>query len=148
LRKASLCKANLLGAVFTAADLFHANLQEANLVCATLFNTSFIGANLHKANLECANASTADFSHSCLGGANIRDMSIRMVTGNSNVLKSIQTGKYSVIFSPDVMAIGCQQHPIKDWWGFSDKDIDKMARGALEWWKKWKPILKAMIEEE
>ena len=44
------------------------------------------------------------------------------------------------------MCIGCEQHRIKDWFSFGDDRISQMDSNALEWWKKWKPILKSIIE--
>ena len=46
------------------------------------------------------------------------------------------------------MRIGHKYFPIKEWWAFTDEEIDtKMAEdGALEWWRVWKPILQQIIE--
>jgi hypothetical protein len=39
------------------------------------------------------------------------------------------------------MAIGCQQHTLKQWFGFDDGSISNMDPQALEWWQVWKPLL-------
>jgi len=146
LRGASLGGADLLGAVLTVANLSHADLQGVNLTCAKLRSAYFASASLYQANLEDADATGADFRKSNMGEVSLKNTSIRWATGDNSVLRSIQTGRYQVVISPDVMAIGCKQYPIKVWWYFSDKDINSMDRGALEWWKKWRHILKAIVE--
>lgn len=44
-----------------------------------------------------------------------------------------------VTYTADVMLIGCKTYPIDDWWEFNDDQDDPRAR-------KWKPILKQIIE--
>ena len=44
------------------------------------------------------------------------------------------------------MAIGCEQHLISEWKGFSDKTISEMDKGALDWWNKWKEFIFTAIE--
>jgi hypothetical protein len=63
-------------------------------------------------------------------------------------LKTVQSGKYTITFSASVMAIGCEQHTIKQWFSFTKKQISAMDHGALEWWTTWKPILKSIIEAQ
>jgi hypothetical protein len=45
------------------------------------------------------------------------------------------------------MQIGCEKYSIQKWWSFSDLEISRMDEDALNWWKKWKPILQQIIEE-
>jgi hypothetical protein len=44
------------------------------------------------------------------------------------------------------MSIGCQQHPISEWFGFDDGRIAEMDCKALEFWRRWKPILQQLIK--
>ena len=44
------------------------------------------------------------------------------------------------------MQIGCQSHDIEQWFKFTDKEIGNMECGALEWWNKWKDIIKNIID--
>ena len=92
---------------------------------------SLTGAKLTGANLAWAN----------LFGANLR-----YAIGNAQEIKSMQVDTWMVVWTADQMAIGCQQHPIGDWWDFSDAQIAEMDTLALEWWRKWKPILQQIIE--
>jgi hypothetical protein len=44
------------------------------------------------------------------------------------------------------MQIGCQNHSIEEWFKFEDEYVGSMECRALDWWKKWKPVLKQIIE--
>lgn len=60
----------------------------------------------------------------------------------------MQIDTYPVTWTADVMQIGCQCHPIATWMAFSDSDILAMdGQKALNWWKKWKPIIQNIINE-
>jgi hypothetical protein len=48
---------------------------------------------------------------------------------------------YVVTYTEAIMAIGCEQHTIEKWHKFDDGEISGMDVKALEFWKKWKPIL-------
>jgi len=43
--------------------------------------------------------------------------------------------------------IGCQIHTTLAWSKFTDEQISKMDRNALEFWKKWKEPILAMAKE-
>jgi hypothetical protein len=58
----------------------------------------------------------------------------------------MQIDMWSVVYTSEIMSIGCEQHKISDWWKFTDEQISSMDKGALVWWKKWKPILQQIIE--
>ena len=131
-------KADLSGADLRWADLSEANLSWANLSGADLSEANLSRANLRWANLSGANLIGANLSWADLIGAN----------GNNHELKTVQSGKYSITFSASVMAIGCEQHTIKQWFRFTKKQIAAMDHGALEWWTTWKPILKSIIEAQ
>ena len=115
-------KANLRGAYLRGSDLRGSDLRGAYLGGADLG-----GANLYEANLEGAD--------------------LRYCIGNSKQIKTIQTETYYITYTDKVMAIGCKQHTIEEWFNFDDETIDKMNKGtSLEWWAKWKPVLKTIME--
>ena len=125
-------RANLIG-----ANLRTANLRTADLRWANLRQVNLIGANLIGTNLEGA----------YLGGANLGGANLRYCIGNSKQIKTIQTETYYITYTDKVMAIGCKQHTIEEWFNFDDETIDKMNKGtSLEWWAKWKPVLKTIME--
>jgi hypothetical protein len=95
------------------------------------------GANLNGANLRGADLRGAD-----LLGANLLGVNLICATGNNNEIKTIQLGTWLVVFTKDIMSIGCQQHKIEDWFLFKDYDIDRMHEKALDWWGKHKQIIK------
>ncbi len=63
--------------------------------------------------------------------------------------RNITNEKYNITILPNSLQIGCQCHSQKKWWDFSDREIIEMGgKDGLNWWKKWKPILKAICEFE
>ena len=102
---------------------------------------SLCNANLSNAGLRGANLSSADLRYADLSGADLR-----WCIGNMREIKSAQFDTYDVTWTKDALAIGCQQHPIKEWWQFDDTTITNMDRDALLWWKKWKLVLQQIIE--
>ena len=109
--------------------------ERANLAGAKLARANLAGANLADANLAGANLARANLARAYLAGA----------TGNSKNLKTIQTDVWTVTYTDTEMQIGCQKHLIESWWKFDDEEIESMSGSALEFWKKWKPILQAVI---
>ena len=132
----SLCNANLSNAGLRYANLSGANLRYANLRAADLS-----GANLRYTNLRGANLRAADLS-----GANLRAADLRWCIGNMREIKSTQFDTYDVTWTKDALAIGYQQHLIKEWWQFDDATITKMDGDMMLWWKKWKLVLQQIVE--
>jgi hypothetical protein len=69
------------------------------------------------------------------------------VIGNNKEIKTIQSGLWVINYTDTVMSIGCQQHNIEDWFNFDDDRINYMDINALKWWRKWKPILRQIIDK-
>jgi hypothetical protein len=141
LRGADLSDANLSGADLSDASLSGANLSGADLSGADLSDANLSGASLSRANLRGADLSDANLSGASLSGA-----SLRSTIGNQGQIITIQTDVWQIVYTSDVMQIGCQRHSINDWLVFSDDHISKMDSKALEFWKKWKPILVLILE--
>ena len=137
----SLCNANLSNAGLRNADLSYANLRAADLSGANLRYTNLRGANLRAADLSGANLRAAD-----LRGANLRAADLRWCIGNMREIKSAQFDTYDVTWTKDALAIGYQQHLIKEWWQFDDATITKMDGDMMLWWKKWKLVLQQIVE--
>ncbi len=136
---ADLRRANLRDAHLSDADLIGANLSDANLSDADFRRANLSGADLSGANLRRANLSGADLVDANLSGANLREC-----VGNSKEIKSMQTDTYRFAWTNATLAIGCQQHPLKDWLEFSDKKKASFAPDGLEYLNKWLPILDSM----
>ena len=137
----SLCNANL-----RYTNLRGANLGSDDLSYANLSGTNLSEANLRRANLRGANLGSDDLSYANLGSDDLRGANLRWCIGNMHEIKSAQFDTYDVTWTKDTLAIGCQQHPIKDWWQFDDTTITNMDSDALLWWKKWKLVLQQIIE--
>ena len=103
------------------------------------------GADLSGADLSGADLRWADLGGASLSKANLDNASLMNCAGDNKFIRSIQSGKYVIVLAYGVMQIGCERHSISDWWEFSDDEIAKMDTDALNWWKKWKPILKQIV---
>jgi hypothetical protein len=123
------------------ADLSGADLRGAHLSCTDLSGADLSGADLRGACLCHTNLRGAD-----LREAELRGIKINFSTGNGREIKSLDTGRWPVVISPHYMAIGCRQHDIDEWLEFDDDAIDAMDANALEWWRIWRPVIKAWIE--
>jgi hypothetical protein len=139
---ADLSFTNLSSANLRYANLRYADLRYANLRYADLSFTDLSYADLSFTDLRYANLRYADLSYADLSYANLRSANLRYAVGNSKQIKTLQTETYVVTYTNTVMAIGCKQYSIKEWKNFKDREIKKMDSKALEFWKKWKPILK------
>ena len=137
----SLCNANLRCSNLSGANLSEANLSEANLSNADLINADLRCSNLSGANLRYADLRYADLLNADLSGADLC-----WCIGNMCEIKSAQFDTYEVTWSKDSLAIGYQQHLIKEWWQFDDATITKMDGDMLLWWKKWKLVLQQIVE--
>ncbi len=99
------------------------------------------GANLYGANLRAANLSDANLSGAYLSGANLYG-----ATGNMREVKSLAIDTYPVTYTATHLQIGCEHHPIADWWTFTRQKIAGMdGAKASTFWKTWKPVLQALI---
>ena len=131
--RANLRDADLRGADLGGADLRGADLRDANLRDANLGGANLGGANLRDANLRDANLRGAD-----LWGA----------IGCGQFVKTIRIfPEYQIAYTSEVLQIGCQNHPICDWWQFDDETVIRMdGKKALTFWRKNKDLIKTIIE--
>ena len=128
------------------ANLRGANLEGANLEYANLEDADLWDANLQYANLQYANLQYANLEDANLRGANLEGANLWGAIGNLVHVKSLQCEKYFVTYTAKVIQIGCKNYTIEEWKNFDDEKIKTMDDGALEWWKKWKPIIMQLIE--
>ena len=98
-------------------------------------------ADLRKADLHSANLHSANLS-----GADLSSANLRRVIGNMVEICSFQIDTYAVVFTKNILAIGCQQHSIDDWKTFSDEQISKMDCKAIDFWLKYKDVIFKLIE--
>ena len=83
-----------------------------------------------------------------LSEANLSRANLKNSTGNGREIKTLIASQYTVTWSGNNLAIGCEQHLIAEWWSFDDATIEKMDDGALDWWRMWKPVLRQLVEVE
>ena len=149
--RANLSRADLSGADLSGANLSWANLSGANLSRANLSGANLSGADLSRANLSRADLSGADLSGANLSGANLSraNLSGANLYGETLDKAPIQIfgTRWFVLIAKEQIKIGCQIHKATEWFEFDDEKISEMHGGALEWWKVYKPIIKALHEE-
>ena len=132
-------KAYLAGANLAGADLAGAYLAGADLAGAYLAGADLDGADLDGAYLDGAYLAGAYLAGANLDGANL------VALGDMRFVKTLQLERWMIGYTADTMQIGCQRHPITDWWAFDDSRIARMDPAALEWWGRWKPVLQQII---
>ena len=74
----------------------------------------------------------------------LRNANLRGAIGDLRKIKTLQTDIWTITYTDEVIAIGCQQHSKKEWLSFNDAQITRMDIKALIFWEKWKPILEAI----
>lgn len=82
-----------------------------------------------------------------LRGANLSGANLWSCSGNMREIKNIAIDTWVVVYTNDIMQIGCRKFPIETWRNFSDDQIDKLDSKALEWWKRNKEIIFMVIEQ-
>ena len=133
---------SIYGAYLTRADLTDANLRDADLTRANLTRAYLTRADLTGADLTVADLTRANLTEANLTGANLTG-----VCGNMSEIKSMQIDRYRIVWTKDILGIGCEQYLIPDWIEFSDDRITEMDTGALDWWNKWKKLIFEIIEK-
>ncbi len=128
-----------------ADDLYRADLSRANLYRANLRGADLSGANLRDANLSGADLYRANLIGADLSGANLIDADLRAF-GNGRELITAQIEMWPLGIFGDTMQIGCQQHSISAWRGFSDAEISSFDIHALEWWRRWRGVIFSIID--
>ena len=142
---------DLRGADLYSADFRNADLTGADLRCAKLYDTDFRNADLTGADLRCANLCNADFRNADLSGVDLRcanlysadlrdtDLTGADLTGTDLIV--FQAKLWTAYIQKDVITIGCQRHPVKEWMEFTDEEIHKMHKDALNYWKQYKAAI-------
>ena len=131
-KQANLERADLRGVDLQSARLQYARMQGANLQGANLQGTNLRKARLQGASLQDVNMWRVD----------LRDANIRDCFGNGAEVKSLhKLDGYSVVWTQQQLAVGCEQHSKEEWLAFSDKQIAAMSDNALSWWHKHKQTL-------
>jgi uncharacterized protein YjbI with pentapeptide repeats len=128
--------ADLRGAALRFANLQCVNLRDADLRDADLREANLSESTLYGADLRCANLRGADMRGASLRGADIRGVDLREVIGNMCQIKSAQFDEWPIVWSADVLAIGCQQHAIEKWRNADPRWIAAMDDDAADWWAR------------
>ena len=136
LRYADLRDANLRGSFLNGCDLRYANLNGCDLN----------GCDLRYANLRGSFLNGSDLRGSDLRGSDMITATANFAIGNMREIKTLLLDVWPVTYTATHLHIGCERHLITEWWDFDDDRIARMDSNALEWWKKWKPVIQQIIE--
>lgn len=97
-------------------------------------------ATLRNAWLKETNFSGAILQEASLWGCRLWD-----TIGNQREIKSLHCDKWGIVYTDRMMAIGCEQHKIENWMAYDEDTINNMHEDALEWWRRWRPVIVALI---
>ena len=134
-KRADLRGAYLRGAYLRGVDLRGAYLQRADLRGAYLQGVDLRGVVLQGVYLQGA----------YLRGADLRGADLQGATGQNIWIKTLGSDIWEIVYTFDRLQIGCENHLITEWWEFDNDKISEMDHQALEFWKRWKPILQSII---
>jgi len=80
-----------------------------------------------------------------LSGADLRDAYLFNCIGNQKEVITFQTEFYILNFTKEYLSIGCETYSYEKWFNFSEEEIGELDRKkALEFWKKYKDIIKTL----
>ena len=79
-----------------------------------------------------------------LWDANLRGANLRGAKNAPVIINGLRWMVY--INGAGMMRIGCQNHSVERWKGFSDELISRMDSDALEFWNKYKVMLLAVCD--
>jgi len=145
---ANLSSADLNYADLNYADLSYADLNYADLSYADLSYADLSYADLGYANLSYASLNSANLIYANLNSANLSYASLQFSLGTvHDNIKFIQIDTYHIVYTSDVLCIGCEKHPINEWREFDDERIIQMdGKAALKFWRKYQDFIFMAIE--
>ena len=120
--------------------------QRIEQVGADLSGSNLTGSDLTGADLSGADLRWADLSGANLRWANLIGANLRGSVGNMREIKSAQFDSWSITWSADVLAIGCQQHAIEKWRNADPRWIAAMDPNASNWWSRYGALVLQLID--
>lgn len=134
---------DLSGCDFRNCDLHNCDLRDNELS-----GSDFRNYDLRNCDLRGSGLRNYDLRNCDLTGSDLRGSDLRNCVGNRKEVKSLFVSEeYPITYTSTHICIGCENHEIAEWWGFDDERIAKMdGVKALEFWKKWKSVIKNVIE--
>ena len=132
-KRADFSYTNLQASNFVSHNFTYAKFKGANLTFANMDSCDLTRANLIDANLTSAKLMGALMRGADLTGANLTGADIRWVIGNGKEIKTVIIGIFTIVFTKEVLAIGCEQHPLKDW----REGTVQLEGEDLELWEKY-----------
>jgi len=131
---------NMRGAILSHTILTGANLKGAELSRGVLNYANLTGADLRDAILK-----RADLRGARLGGADLSGVDLSHAIGNGKEVKSFQGLRYPLVFTADMLWVGCEGHSFTEWWAFTDDEIAEMDTNALYFWDTHKALIKMLV---
>jgi uncharacterized protein YjbI with pentapeptide repeats len=140
-------KTNLTGSSIANATFIGVSLTDCNLSDASLNRTNFTNALLYGSNLDNTTLWRTKFTGAKLDGVSLEGASLCNCIGDGTVIRTLYIAPWRINVYNDIMAIGCEQHTIEQWYNFTDIQIDIMNKNALQWWYTNKDTIKTWINK-
>ena len=108
------------------------------------------GISFYRADFTGVSLVAVNLTGSKLCGANLRNVYLWGCKGNNKEIKNIDIfEEYKVVYTKDILQIGCEGHLIEEWEVFSEEEILKMGgQEGLDFWHKNKYYIFNKIEED
>ena len=96
-------------------------------------------------NVNCSRCSGCSGCSYCSGCSRCSDCS-RCSYCEKKPLSVLTTDRWIICIRQDrTIKIGCQDHTADEWMAFTDDEITAMHSDALVFWRKWKPVIAAIL---
>ena len=103
------------------------------------------GADLSEACLRGADLMGADLTHADLSGADLTGAALWGALGNGREVCSYTFRECMVTWTATHIYIENQAKTIDAWFTITDEDLDEMPSLVRKGWRKWEPVLRALI---
>jgi len=155
---------------FTNQDVSGLNFTNMNLPKCIMdntraHNTNFTNVVFSYSNLSWSSMRESIFDHTNLEKTILINSSLRLAKvvavnlwgtiGDGMFIKSMNCDGAYIAYTHEVLQINCTQYPLDHWWNTDPIEIvtsigghsESYKTNALQWWAKWRPLLKNMIKQ-
>lgn len=148
--KANLNNACFRGSKLQSCSMFKVNAMDADFTLSELMSVNLHLANLSRARLCSAVITDCDLDYTNFAGADLgreynklrlKEVTCRNTAGDGRVIKTLHTGKYTIVNYENRLQVGCENYTKAEWRSFSKDHIETMDEDALKIYRVWKPIL-------
>lgn len=140
--------ANLPGAIFTNAHIFHCDFTGADLSNITAAGTHFYECDFTDVTFKGAHMPRAEFTETVFWRTNFWS-----VTGDGAYIISLQLGGADVVYTSEIIQINCLRYSIDDIWKMPDEEVfsrivehtNEEKEEMKDWWYKWRDQIHQIV---